>query len=49
MLAQPEVKAKFAASGAEVHWLPANEFASFVKAENEKWLKLIKERKLQLD
>jgi tripartite-type tricarboxylate transporter receptor subunit TctC len=49
VLAQPEVKAKFAASGAEVLWLPANEFASFVKAENDKWLKLIKEQKLQLD
>ena len=49
VLAQPDVKAKFAASGAEVHWLPPLEFSAFVKAENEKWLKLIRERKLQLD
>jgi tripartite-type tricarboxylate transporter receptor subunit TctC len=49
VLAQPDVKAKFAASGAEVHWLPPVEFSAFVKAENEKWLKLIRERKLQLD
>ena len=49
VLAQPDVKAKFAGAGAEVHPLGANEFASFVKAENEKWARLIRERKLELD
>ncbi|NMM77393.1 ABC transporter substrate-binding protein [Acidovorax sp. SRB_14] len=49
VLAQPELKAKFATAGAEVHALGAREFAGFVKADNEKWAKLIKERKLQLD
>jgi tripartite-type tricarboxylate transporter receptor subunit TctC len=49
VLAQPEVKARFAGAGAEVHYLPAGDFASFVKADNEKWAKLIRERKLQLD
>ncbi|MES2632071.1 MAG: tripartite tricarboxylate transporter substrate binding protein [Pseudomonadota bacterium] len=49
VLAQADIKAKFAASGSEVHSLPPQEFAPFVKAENEKWLKLIRERKLQLD
>lgn len=49
VLAQPDVKAKFAAAGAEVHPLGAGEFAAFVKAENEKWSRLIRERKLQLD
>ncbi len=49
VLAQPELQAKFAAAGAEVHFLGPNEFAPFVKAENEKWARLIRERKLQLD
>ena len=49
VLAQPEVKAKFVGAGAEVHSLGAAEFAAFVKADNEKWARLIRERKLQLD
>lgn len=48
-LAQPDVKARFAAAGAEVHPMNPAEFAAFVKADNEKWGKLIRERKLQLD
>ena len=48
-LAQPDVKAKFAGAGAEVHPLSPTEFASFVRTENEKWSRLIRERKLQLD
>lgn len=48
-LAQPDVRAKFAASGAEVHPQGPAEFAAFVKADNEKWSRLIRERKLQLD
>jgi tripartite-type tricarboxylate transporter receptor subunit TctC len=49
VLAQPEIKAKFAASGAEVHSQGPAEFAAFVKADNEKWARLVRERKLQLD
>ena len=49
VLAQPEVQAKFATAGAEVHSLGPTEFSAFVKADNEKWAKLIRERKLQLD
>jgi tripartite-type tricarboxylate transporter receptor subunit TctC len=49
VLAQPEVRAKFAAAGAEVHPLGPNDFAGFVKTDNEKWSRLIRERKLQLD
>ncbi|MBS0403547.1 MAG: tripartite tricarboxylate transporter substrate binding protein [Proteobacteria bacterium] len=49
VLAQPEIKARFEAAGAQVHPLGAAEFAAFVKAENEKWARLIRERKLQLD
>ncbi|MBK0392650.1 Bug family tripartite tricarboxylate transporter substrate binding protein [Ramlibacter algicola] len=49
VLAQADIKAKFAGAGAEVHPLGPAEFASFVKAENEKWSRLVRERKLQLD
>ena len=49
VLAQPDIQAKFATAGAEVHSQGPAEFAAFVKADNEKWAKLIKERKLQLD
>lgn len=49
VLANPELKAKFATAGSEVHSQGPAEFAAFVKADNEKWAKLIKDRKLQLD
>jgi tripartite-type tricarboxylate transporter receptor subunit TctC len=49
VLVQPETKAKFSASGAEVHSQGPAEFAAFVKGDNEKWARLIRERKLQLD
>jgi len=49
VLAQPDLKAKFATAGAEVHSLGPAEFAPFVRAENERWSRLIRERKLQLD
>jgi tripartite-type tricarboxylate transporter receptor subunit TctC len=49
VLAQPEMKAKFAGAGAEVHSQGPAEFAAYVKADNEKWAKLVRERKLQLD
>ncbi|MEO9101351.1 MAG: tripartite tricarboxylate transporter substrate binding protein, partial [Burkholderiaceae bacterium] len=49
VLAQPEVQAKFAAAGSQVHPLGPTEFATFVTAENQKWSKLIRERKLQVD
>jgi len=49
VVSQADVKARFAASGAEVHPQSPADFAAFVKADNEKWAKLIRERKLQLD
>ena len=49
VLANAELKAKFAASGSDVHSQGPAEFAAFAKAENEKWSRLIRERKLQLD
>jgi len=49
VLATPDVQAKFAGAGAEVHSQGPEAFAAFVKADNEKWSKLIKERKIQPD
>ena len=49
VLAQPDVRAKFAGAGAEVHHQGPAEFGAFVKADNEKWSRLVRERKLQLD
>ena len=48
-VSQPDVRAKFAGVGAEANPLGAEEFGAFVRAENEKWARLIKSRKLQLD
>ncbi len=49
VLAMPDVQAKFAQAGAEVHYQGPQAFTAFVKADNEKWLKLIRERNIQLD
>jgi tripartite-type tricarboxylate transporter receptor subunit TctC len=49
VLAMPEIRAKFAAAGSEVHSRPPAEFAAFVKADNEKWAALIKKRGITLD
>ncbi|WP_326541345.1 Bug family tripartite tricarboxylate transporter substrate binding protein [Pseudorhodoferax sp.] len=49
VLAMPDVQAKFATAGAEVHYQGPDAFAAFVKADNEKWIKLIRDRKIQLD
>ena len=49
VLAQPDLQAKFAASGSQVHPLGPTEFADFVKRDNAKWSALIRERKLELD
>jgi tripartite-type tricarboxylate transporter receptor subunit TctC len=49
VLAMPDIRAKFSAAGAEVHARGPAEFASFVKADNEKWSALIKKRNIKLD
>jgi tripartite-type tricarboxylate transporter receptor subunit TctC len=49
VLAMPDIKARFAAAGSEVHHRAPAEFASFVKADNEKWAALIKKRNIKLD
>jgi tripartite-type tricarboxylate transporter receptor subunit TctC len=49
VLAQPDVKARFAAAGSDVQPRGPRDFADYVKAEADKWGALIKARKLQLD
>ena len=49
LLASNDVKAKFAASGSEVHFRPPQEFAAYVKAESDKWSSLITKRNIKLD
>ena len=49
VLANADIKAKFAAAGAEVNARGAPEFAAYVKAESERWAALIAKRGLKLD
>ncbi|MCA0243877.1 MAG: tripartite tricarboxylate transporter substrate binding protein [Proteobacteria bacterium] len=49
VLAQPDVKAKFAGAGSEVQPRDAAAFAAHVKAEADKWSALIRQRKIQVD
>lgn len=49
VLALPEVRSRFAGAGADVHPLGASAFAAFVRAENEKWARLIRERRISVD
>jgi tripartite-type tricarboxylate transporter receptor subunit TctC len=49
VLAQPEVKARFAGAGSDVMPRGAADFAAYIKAESEKWSSVIHTRKLQLE
>jgi tripartite-type tricarboxylate transporter receptor subunit TctC len=49
VLAQPDIKARFAGAGAEVQARGPDEFTAYVKADNEKWAALIKKRGIKLD
>ena len=49
VLAMPDIKARFATAGSEVHARGPDEFAAFVKAENEKWSALVKKRGIKAD
>jgi len=49
VLAQADVKAKFAGAGSEVQPRDAAAFAAHVKAEADKWSALIRQRKIQID
>ena len=49
ILRQPDVVEKIASQGGEIIGGTPAEFAAFVKADSEKWSRLIRERKLQLD
>jgi tripartite-type tricarboxylate transporter receptor subunit TctC len=48
-LAQAGIPEKFAVAGSEVHYQSPEKFQAFVKADNEKWSRLIQERKIQAD
>ena len=49
VLANAELRGKFALAGAEVNARSAPEFAAYVKAESEKWSSLIARRGIKLD
>ena len=49
VLANPEIRAKFAAAGAEVQPRGPQEFAAYVKGESERWSALIAQRGIKLD
>jgi tripartite-type tricarboxylate transporter receptor subunit TctC len=49
ILATPDVRARFAAAGSEVHARGPEEFAAFVRQENEKWSALVKKRGIKAD
>jgi len=42
VLAKPEIRERFLRSGTPVVERDSEEFAAFIKAENERWLPLIK-------
>jgi tripartite-type tricarboxylate transporter receptor subunit TctC len=48
VLANADVKQRFAGAGSDVKPRNAAEFAAFIKAESDKWSGLIRQRKLQL-
>jgi tripartite-type tricarboxylate transporter receptor subunit TctC len=49
VLAQADVKARFAGGGSEVNARGAAEFAAYVKGESERWATLIASRNIKLD
>ena len=49
VLAQADIKSKFAAAGSEVQPRNATEFAAYVRAEAERWSGLIAKRGIKLD
>lgn len=49
VLANPELKAKFAAAGSDVQARSAQEFSAYVKGEADRWSALIAKRNIKLD
>ena len=49
VLAMADIRARFAAAGSDVQPRGPDEFAAFVKAENEKWAALVKKRGIKAD
>jgi tripartite-type tricarboxylate transporter receptor subunit TctC len=48
-VAQPDVSAKLGDLGADPYPLPIEEFTQLVRRDQERWLKLIKDRNLKMD
>jgi tripartite-type tricarboxylate transporter receptor subunit TctC len=44
----PEVQAQFRSQGIESAYLNSKDFATYIKAENEKWTKVIKGSNIKL-
>ena len=49
LVGSADIRAKFATVGSETHWRSPAEFASYVKAENDKWSALIQKRNIKAD
>jgi tripartite-type tricarboxylate transporter receptor subunit TctC len=49
VLAQAEVKARFAAAGSDVRERSSTDFAQYVAAENDKWANVIRKGNIRLD
>jgi tripartite-type tricarboxylate transporter receptor subunit TctC len=49
VLAQAEVKARFAAAGSDVREQSSTNFAQYVAAENDKWANVIRKGNIRLD
>ncbi len=49
VLAQSDIKSKFAAAGSEAHYRSADAFTAMVNAENDKWADVIRKGKISLD
>ena len=49
VLANADVKARFAGAGSEVNARNPAEFAAYVKGESERWAELIRKRGIKLD
>jgi tripartite-type tricarboxylate transporter receptor subunit TctC len=48
-VAQPDVQAKLAELGADPYPMSPEEFTQLVRRDQERWMKLIRDRKLKID
>jgi tripartite-type tricarboxylate transporter receptor subunit TctC len=48
-VAQPDVQAKLAELGADPYPMGPDEFVQLVRRDQDRWMRLIRERKLKMD